>query len=33
MVVDTSFNPFFKSRPGGVIIYALNFDTDLDEAF
>lgn len=28
ILVDTSNNPFFKSRPGGVILYALNFDMD-----
>lgn len=33
MLVDTSRNPFAKTKPGGVILYALNFDLDEDEAF
>lgn len=33
ILVDTSTNPFFKSRPGGVFLYALNFDLDENEAF
>lgn len=33
MLVDSSRNPFAKTRAGGVILYALNFDLDEDEAF
>jgi len=28
ILVDTSTNPFFKSRTGGIFLYALNFDLD-----
>lgn len=32
MLVDTTSNPFFKSAPGGVFIYAIDEDLDSDEA-
>jgi hypothetical protein len=33
ILVDTSRNPFLKSRPGGIFLYAINFDLDENEAF
>ena len=31
MVVDSSRNPFLKTRPGGVILYSLNEDFEEEE--
>lgn len=33
ILVDTEVDPFHKTRPGGIFLYAINFDLDENEAF
>ena len=33
MLIDTSSDPYFKTTPGGIYIYAVDEDLDTDEPF